>query len=90
MVDTNFTGDDYLQSFATSIKHNNNATSKIFRVPLRSYLMQFEHDITHKMTSQRLPPSGEEYRFFHNCGKTDQATQFAKSRSLTKVIESIL
>ena len=58
MLDTTVNSDDDSQYFATPRKHNQSTTAKISHVPLRSCFMQCQQNITHNMTSKKLPPSG--------------------------------
>ena len=57
MLDTNGMGDDSSQSFETTRKHDCIATAQIFHVTLRSDLLQFQHNITHNITCEKLPSS---------------------------------
>ena len=44
-----------------SRKHNRSATEQSFHLPLRSNLIQCQHDITPQMTYQKISPSRKEY-----------------------------
>ena len=48
----NVAGDDKSRYFETSLKYNYSATAITLHFPLRSDLLKFQHDITHKMTLQ--------------------------------------
>ena len=82
-----FTGDDDSHYFETPIKQNHSGTAKRFHVSLRSDFMQYQHAITHNITSQKLSSYGEEYHCFQTDVETAQAEQCSKSIPLTKFIE---
>ena len=52
MFDTTVTCDDESQYFSTPRENNHSATSQSYYFQLRSDFLQFQYNITHKMTSQ--------------------------------------
>ena len=90
MLGKNFACDDNSQYFSTPIKHNHVSTAQSFRVPLILDLLQCQHNITPKMTCQKLPPYGMEYIYFQTVGITARASQCTRPRLLPKYVDSIL
>ena len=81
--------DDDSQTFETPPK-NHSVTTSSAQVLLGTDSLQYKHNnITHS-PGQKLPPPGKYYLCFQIGGKIAHAVQCAKSRSLNKVIDSII
>ena len=90
MLYNNITVDDELNYFETPRGGNKSGTASSTQVMLGSDILQCQHSTPTYPTSQKIPPSGNEYIFFQTDRETVHVSQCTKSRLFTKLIESII
>ena len=90
MLYKNVTIDDDSQYFETTSKNKHSATVKSNKVLLWSDTFKCQHNTTTHMKGQKISLSGKNYLCFQTDRENSRAAQCAKSRKLTKVIDSII
>ena len=60
------------------------------QVQIKAHPIQWLHNYSTKTASLKLTLSGKDYIYFQIDGRTARSFQYAKSRALIKVIETIM